>query len=548
MAGMLYNPILPGFYPDPSVCRRGNDCYLVTSTFEYFPGIPLFHSRDFVHWHQIGHVLTRPEQLNLDGIPASKGIYASSVFYNKDRGRFYVITTLVGKGGYYDNVNFFVWSHNPEGPWSDPVVVKGAEGIDPSLVFDKEKVYYLGNRRPFPEQPERGRHIWMQEMDLETGELVGERYTLLTHGTTVNAAAPEGPHIYHIGDWYYLMIAEGGTFRNHAVSIFRSRNVTGPYEANPGNPLITHRHLGRDYPVRNPGHGDLMELPSGEWWAVLLATRQDGGDYGNLGRETFAVPVIWVDEWPVLSPETGRVESAYPAPELDELVWEEEKTLDEFEGEELELYWITVRTPRHRMYSLTERPGHLRMFLHENSIKDGSFCSFLGRRQRHLCFLAEAAMDFEPEMNGETAGIMLLLNQDYHLRVEYGLFDGRREVRLTRCFGGVDEVLACLAWECRRMKIRVVAVYQDFCFFVTETAELAKMPEMAEGSVTADVVAAGECKEWKELGSHVDGTLLCRETAGGYTGTVLGMYGSSNGRKSHNHVDYDWFLYREMER
>ncbi len=173
----LKNPILPGFYPDPSICRKGEDYYLVTSTFEYYPGIPVFHSRDLVHWEQIGHVLDRPEQLALDGLNPSRGIYASSIFYHE--GRFYVITTLVGNAPYWDNVNFYVWADDPAGPWSDPIIVQGAEGIDPSLVFDEGKVYYLGNCRPYPDTDSTARHIWLQELELSTGRLIGERHTLL---------------------------------------------------------------------------------------------------------------------------------------------------------------------------------------------------------------------------------------------------------------------------------------------------------------------------------------------------------------------------------
>lgn len=537
MGKFLKNPLIPGFYPDPSVCRKGHDYYLVTSTFEYFPGIPVFHSVDFVHWNQIGHVLDRPEQLNLDGVKSSKGIYASSIFYHEETDRFYVITTLVGNDGYLDNVNFYVWADKPEGPWSEPVVVKGAEGIDPSLVFDRGKTYYLGNRRPYPEQPERGRHIWIQEMNLKTGELTGERHTLLTQGALTNAAAPEGPHIYHIGDWYYLLIAEGGTFRNHASTIFRSRELTGPYESDPRNPLITHRNLRGDYPIKNPGHADMIRLHNGEWWAVLLATRPVGGDYGNLGRETYTVPVTWENEWPLFSPNTGHVEFSYPAPKLDEdgvigssdREFARESVLESgyewFDIKKLPFSWITVRTPRYQIYSLTERPGYLRIYLHENTLKDTASCSFLGRRQQHMCFEAATVMEFEPVNHGEAGGMVLRMNENYHIRMEYGLFGGDREVRLTKCFAGKDDVLSRRLWEKRRTYFKIVAEYQEFDFYISNDE-----------------------KTWEVLAEHVDGTLLSREVAGGYTGTVLGLYASSNGRESKNAADFGWFSYQEHKR
>lgn len=523
MERTLKNPILPGFYPDPSVCRRENDYYLVTSTFEYFPGIPVFHSKDFVHWHQLGHALSRTEQLNLDGISSSKGIYASSIFYDKGSHKFYIVSTLVKSASYWENENFYICADAPEGPWSDPVVIKGAEGIDPSLVFDGEKVYYLGNCRPFPEQPEKGRHIWLQELDLELGELTGTRWTLLTHGSVLDAAAPEGPHIYHIGDWYYLLIAEGGTFRNHASTIFRSRNLTGPYETNPKNPLISHSNLKNDYPIRNPGHADMIQLCNGEWWAVLLATRMDGGYDGNLGRETFAVPVEWNDGWPVFSPTTGRVEFSYPAPKIEEHIWEKNPDCEPFDGVKLPYEWLTIRTPRHNLYSLTERPGFLRMFLHPSTIKETVSCSFLGRRQQHMCFLLSAATEFEPEQEGETSGMVLWMNANYHIRLESGIFGGCKEIRLTMCFDGKDKLISNMPWNSASVYFKVTAVYQDINFYCSSDNE-----------------------NWNSLSEHVDGTLLSREVAGGYTGTILGLYASSNGNESKNFADFDWFLYQEQ--
>lgn len=523
MTQLLKNPILPGFYPDPSVCRKGEDYYLVTSTFEYFPGIPIFHSKDFVHWHQIGHVLTRPEQLNLDGIRPSRGIYASSIFYHEERNRFYVITTLVGNSPYWDNVNFYVWADNPAGPWSNPVVVSGAEGIDPSLVFDGDKTYYLGNLRPFPEEPAKGRHIWLQELNLDTGELTGERKILLRSGALVQAATPEGPHIYHIGDWYYLLIAEGGTFRNHAVTVFRSRKLEGPYENNPRNPIMTHRNLRRDYPVQNPGHADLIQLQNGEWWAVLLATRQVGEAYGNLGRETYGVPVIWEEEWPVFSADTGHVELSYPAPGLKETVFETEPEKDDFDRETPGFSWITLRTPKKKFFSFTDRPGYLRLFLQKHTVKDTSNCSFFGRRQQHMCFEFCTVMEFVPRQECETAGVVLMMNRDFHIKLEYGIFDGVQAVRAARCMAGQDERLGSVKWNRKATWMRAVMRYQELLFEISEDGVF-----------------------WLSVGDYIDGSVLSRQTAGGYTGTVLGLYASGNGKESDRYADFDWAVYRPL--
>lgn len=522
MKRVLKNPLLPGFYPDPSVCRKGQDYYMVTSTFEYYPGVPIFHSRDFINWHQIGHVLDRPSQLNLDYINPSRGIYAASIFYHEKRDLFYMITTLVGNAPYWENQNFFVTAKDPAGPWSDPVVIPGAEGIDPSLVFDGDKTYYLGNLRPDPDAVDvKERHIWLQELDMDRGVLVGERHILLTDGAVHKAAAPEGPHIYHIGDWYYLLIAEGGTAHNHSCSIFRSKAVTGPYEINPRNPLITHRNLRTGYPIHSTGHGDLIQLHNGEWWVVLLASRPDGGDYRNLGRETFAAPVIWEEEWPVFSPETGRVEFEFPAPDLPEVRWQEEPACEQFEGDRLPYAWITVRTPRREFYSLEERPGYLRLYLGPEAITEASCCAFVGRRQQHLCFAVRTAMEFTPEKDGEESGIVLLMNHDYQIRMVYGRFDGVDKLRLIRRFGGLDEIIAEQPCEAGRLYLKASARYQDFNFYYANKAE-----------------------DWKTLAEHVDGRLLSKEVAGGFTGTIIGMYGSANGQESGNFADFDWFEYQ----
>lgn len=517
----LKNPILPGFYPDPSVCRRGEDYYLVTSTFEYYPGIPIFHSRDFVHWKQIGHVLSRPEQLPLDHLNPSRGIYASSIFYHE--GRFYVITTLVGNAPYRENINFYVWADDPAGPWSDPVVVQGAEGIDPSLVFDQGKVYYLGNLRPYPDTDSTARHIWLQELELSTGRLLGERHTLLTGGAMQNASAPEGPHIYHIGEYYYLLIAEGGTSHYHSATIFRSRHLTGPYEANPRNPLITHRNLRWDYPIHSTGHADMIELANGEWWAVLLASRPVGGDYRTLGRETFCVPVRWEEGWPVFSPDTGRVEERYPAPDLPPCPWPEAPCCRQFDSDQLSEEWITLRTPRRTFYSLTERRGYLRLYPGPESLRETKHCAFLGRRQQHMRYAVRTAMEYRP-LDGEESGIVLLMNHRFHFRFVYGQWEGEKKIRLIRCFDGQEEVLGEKAWEADRTYLRVTARLQDLSFY-----------------------AAREEEAWEPVAEHVSGTLLCKEVAGGFTGTVIGLYASAGGQESSNTADFDWFEYRSLE-
>lgn len=282
------NPIIPGFYPDPSVCRVGEDYYLVNSSFEFFPGVPLWHSRDLLHWEQIGHVLTRDSQLPLENCRTSGGIYAPTIRWRD--GRFYMITTNVSNGG-----NFFVWTDDIRGEWSEPVYIDQG-GIDPSLFWDDDgTVYYTGTH-----SDESGRPgIGMFPVDLETGKRLGET-KIIWYGT--GGKCPEGPHLYKINGWYYLMIAEGGTEYGHMETIARSRSVWGPYESCPHNPIVTHRNAHREVEFHAVGHADLVEAPDGKWWMVCHAIRPSIFMLHHTGRETMLLPVEWDENgWPVVN-------------------------------------------------------------------------------------------------------------------------------------------------------------------------------------------------------------------------------------------------------
>jgi len=429
---MFRNPILPGFYPDPSAIRVGEDYYLVTSSFEFYPGVPIFHSLDLVNWRQIGHVLDRPSQLNLDGILPSRGIWAPTIRYHQ--GKFYMITTLVDNKK--DTHNFYVTAEDPAGSWTDPIWLEDAPGIDPSLFFDDDgKVYYTGNRVP-PEGQQYPKHmdIWLQEIDLESGKLVGSKSSIW-QGALKVAHAQESPHLYKIGAWYYIMIAEGGTGHTHAITIARSKSVTGPFEGYKGNPILSHRHLGRDYPIVNVGHGELIETQKGDWWMLCLASRPYGGYYRNLGRETFLTPVKWEAEWPVVNPGKGVLEQVAEAPDLPETLWPVCPIRDDFEDSQLSLIWNFIRTPREEFWSLSERPGCLRLKLKPISIVENLNPSFVGRRQQHLSFRAATQLIYAPSKNGEVAGIVLLQNADYQFRLEYGRYEGEDQIRLMERIG-----------------------------------------------------------------------------------------------------------------
>lgn len=510
------NPILPGFYPDPSICRVEEDYYLVTSTFEYFPGLPIFHSKDLVNWQQIGHVLDRPSQLDLDEIRPSGGLYAPTIRYSD--GTFYVINTLVD--GTTKSGNFVVTATDPAGPWSEPHWLESAPGIDPSLLFDDDgRVWYCGNRMAVDSQFEGHTEIYVQELKVAQMELVGEP-KVVWDGAVKGAVWSEAPHIYKVNGLYYLLTAEGGTAHHHAVVVARSDAVTGPYVGNRGNPILTHRHLGLDCPVVGTGHADLVQTQRGDWWVVLLAMRPYGGYFYNLGRETFLAPVRWEDGWPIVSPGTGRVESSYPVPDLPKHEWPLRPTRDDFDEPRLAYEWNFLRTPRVKFWDLSERPGYLTLRLRPQRLSEQTNPSFVGRRQQHICFVARAAVDFKPENRHECAGLVLVQNKDFHYRFVVTLSDESTIIRLIRRSQGEEEILFQEPISLGLTFLKIEGREQEYSFS-----------------------ASSELDKWRPIAERVDGRILSTPVAGGFVGAYIGMYASSNGQPSTNRAYFHWFDY-----
>ena len=286
----LHNPILPGFYPDPSICRVGEDFYLVCSSFELCPGIPLFHSRDLQHWEQLCHVMTPENGFHVAKNTYNGGVMAPTIRYHD--GIFYLINCNFGDRG-----NFIVTAENPAGPWSEPHWLTDVPGIDASIFFDDDgQCYMTGTANNWPDGKGGLRQgIWAARYDIQNFRLASEPVALWG-GALAGVASPEAPHLYHIGKYYYLLIAEGGTEYFHSVTVARSESVFGPYEGYRGNPVLTMRHLGKHAAIQNAGHADLAELPDGSWYAVFLASRLIDGESKNLGRETFICPVRWEED------------------------------------------------------------------------------------------------------------------------------------------------------------------------------------------------------------------------------------------------------------
>ncbi len=524
-AATFSNPIIPGFAPDPSIVRVGEDFYLINSTFEYFPGIPIYHSRDLINWELIGYALHHEEQVDLDTLSSGSGIHASTIRYHD--GLFYIITTNNIDG---ELVNFVVTAEDPRGPWSDAVVIEGAPGIDPSLLFDDDgRVWYTGNHVP-PDPAFNGEmEIWLQELDSETLQLKGERY-FLWRGCCQGAYA-EGPHIYKKDGFYYLLISEGGTAFEHAMSVAISEDITGPYLNNPRNPVLSHRQLTYDHPITGVGHADIVELADGRWYAVALGWRLVDGRHGILGRETFLLPMTWETEpywwkepkytWPVFSPETGRVELRFPTPfadtsQRDSLVPFE----DDFDGDELGLEWNMRRTHDAPFHALED--GSLRLDLQPGHLDDHGRYSFLGVRQRHFEYLAQTEMRFEPRSDGEEAGVAVMQNDRSAILFTRTRVGGEDRLRVYRSFHGEVEEIASAEYGDDLVHLRVGGDYLDLDF-----------------SYSADG------QTWTTIAEDVDGTTLSPAVIHGfnYTGLYLGVFASSNGNETGNRADYGYFRY-----
>jgi alpha-N-arabinofuranosidase len=510
-AKQYVNPVIPGFHPDPSVCRVGSDYYLVTSSFQYFPGVPIFQSKDLVHWRQIGHCLTRESQLDLEGCKSSLGIFAPTIRHHN--GRFYMITTNMNKFR-----NFYVWTERAEGPWSEPVWLDWP-GIDPSLFFDDDgRVYLTGNGGFLGDEP---RGLYQAELDIATGRLLAERRLVWT-GT--GAYAPEGPHLYKIQGMYYLLIAEGGTSYGHMASIARSDSPYGPYESNPNNPILTHRSSG--CAIQGTGHADFVQREDGSWWAVFLGIRPApvpfGGQHHHLGRETFLAPVTWTTEgWPVIGDAGTAAElmdaGALPLEEVPP--FEEE---DHFEGATLAPCWNFLRNPSTSDWSLSARPGWLALRGSGTTLDDVASPAFVGRRQQHFRCAAETLLSFAPGQDGEEAGLTVFMNEKFHYDIALTRREGARRVIVRRRVGTLWKVELEEPYEGSEIVLGVEADPVQYSFYYGKPGgELASF-------------GAGEC------------AMLSTEVAGGFTGVFLGMYATGNGRASSAPAYFDWFRYRPI--
>lgn len=508
----IKNPILPGFYPDPSICAVGDKFYLVNSSFCYFPGVPIFESTDLKHWHQIGNILDRNSQVPCGKDDMSRGIFAPTIRYHE--GIYYMITTNVSHGG-----NFIVTATDPAGPWSEPHYLAGAEGIDPSLFFDEDgKCYYIGTR-PNPKGVGHNGdwYIYIQELDLENWCLLGD-YKLVWNGAMRKAEWPEGPHLYKKDGWYYIMHAEGGTGPAHAICIARSKEIYGPYEGNLMNPVLTHRHLGRDYPVRYVGHADLVTDTDGNWYAVMLASRPCEG-HTNMGRETFLAKVTWEDGWPVFNAGIGKLEDVVTVPFEDN---GGEPVTSGVDKKSIPFSMVMLRNPSED--TVVRDGSGYRFKLLPYTLAECEPAAYLGLRQTSYCFTAKTTLSFLPEQDGETAGLALFQSEEAFLAIVYGKADGKTQV----C---VMEKAKDTGVQIKKME-EVLA--EQITFKITQRKQ--------EATFSYDT-GAGE----KVLARGISAKILSTESAGGFVGCTIGMFATANGKKSSNTAYFSGIDYKVEE-
>lgn len=513
------NPILSGFYPDPSICRVGEDFYLVNSTFAYFPGVPVWHSKNLADWEQIGNVLDRPSQIPLDKSKHSGGIFAPTIRYNN--GTFYMITTNVSAGG-----NFIVTAKKPEGPWSEPYYLN-SPGIDPSLFFDDDGICYYVGTRPNPEGVRYNGdwEIWVQKLDLNQMKLVGDSHAVWK-GALRDVIWPEGPHIYKKDGYYYLLIAEGGTGPEHAVTVARSRNIFGPYTGNPKNPILTHRHLGKNYPVTYVGHADLVDDPAGNWYMVMLASRRCEG-YIGLGRETFLAKVVWEDGWPIVNPGVGKLEDIVELPfDGAKQKTGKEQTLSDLGRNKYDV--VMLRNPKEQFYE--NNNGVVKLKFLPETLKELESPAYLGFRQLEYDYEAELDAEFENLSETEEFGLAILQSNEYHM-----LFRIRKEnadsiaLQVVKCVNLKDNILgekllskkdlsAFAGTNTKRIRIKIKGHGQKADFYINNGPD--ELPVIL----------------------NVDIHEMSTDVAGGFVGNTIGVYASGNGVRTDNFININKFI------
>lgn len=499
------NPVIPGFYPDPSVVRVGEDYYLVTSSFEYFPGLPVFHSRDLVNWKQIGYAITRMSQIDLSARPGSQGLYAATIRYHD--GLFYIVNTDV-----YGIGNFYVTAENPAGPWSDPIRLAYG-GIDPSLFFDDDGKVYVTVQQGADEHS----HIIQYEIDPKTGKALTEPVVVFRGD---GGPWVEGPHLYRIDGMYYMMTASGGTSTEHREIIARSASPYGPFEML-DRPILTHRGL-PDNPIQYTGHADLVDDGNGNWWAVFLGVRLAQGRYSLLGRETFLAPVRWADGWPMIDDNEGVVQLSMTS---DKLPAQQQRALsyrEEFRGDALPLRWSWLRAePPAGSAATGGEAGGLTLLGSAAALHEAAPAVFASVKQTGFCMKAGTALAFAPSQEGEEAGLAARLADGAFLAVGVRFAGGERRITAY----GYDQG--------KRVELAEAVLPAG-----AGEVELAIGCDGEHYTVSAALEGAAPLIEASWAASR-----LSPETNWCFTGVCIGLYATGNGSACANPAAFRYFTY-----
>ena len=503
------NPVVAGFYPDPSVCRKDDTYYLANSSFGFFPGVPLFESKDLVSWKQVGHILDRDSQLPLAGNHPSAGIFAPDIQYNERNKTFYMTTMNMG-----NFTVFFVKTKDPSEGWSEPIYFKQG-GMDSSFFFDKNgKAYLVYTTRPFGGQNYPGEMaIHVNEFDVKGDSLCSDAVEIVRGGTddVENPEWLEGPHIYRVGKYYYLMCAQGGTGAGHTEVIFRSKNVYGPYEQCPTNPILAQQEVDCDYPVSSTGHADLIQTKEGDWYAVFLGCRPYKDDYYNTGRETFLLPVNWEDGWPRILPKGDAVPTVVNKAGLQTNV--ERPTGNfaystDFSGDKLDLCWVYLRNPKRECFHLDD--DGLVIDALPTTIEGTDQVSAIFHRQHHTNFTATTEVEFTPAEGNDLAGFVLFQDESHNTVFGKTVVDGKPALTLRRTEkeSSLNIATAFIGGE-GKISLKIEGQGQYYTFSYSE-----------------DGIS------WQTLAKGVDATNLSTHSAGGFICSMIGLYSTSSQNRS----------------
>ncbi len=498
------NPVIPGFFPDPSICRAGDTYYLVCSSFQFFPGVPLFESRDLVNWTQIGHVLTRESQLPLQNANSVGGIYAPTIRYNE--GRFYMVTTNVTNGG-----NFYVWTDDIHGEWSDPIYVEQG-GIDPSLYFEDSKAYFMSNGTD-----EQGiARIYQCEIDITTGRKLTEAVPVWEG---CGGRFLESPHLYKINGSYYLMASEGGTEYGHMVVYAKGDAVNGPFTSYAKNPVLTNRNLG-GYQIQGCGHADLVQDPQGNWWMVHLGFRQIGNwvMHHITGREVYLVPVTFdADGW-FTAGVNGTTRAEMETDRIPEDVVQHPVPDKYFTNTKIGVDWCFMGNPVQGDYAFED--GTVLLRSNGTLLSDaGANPTFLGMRQQEMnlhiaCTVRKSAQE---------AGITMYMTPEQHYEIAVRPTESGYEIIRRRQIGDLVVTDGNIPFPANCDVARLIVECSNYVYqFKAECG--GKLYDLG-GAQTK---------------------YLSTEVAGNFTGVMIGLY--AQGEKCSEFAEFTNFICENLEK